>query len=342
MKPEIIRHFICPRTAQPLRLDGARGDEQAMLEGRLVAENVSYDIHDGIPGFVSADALESQTVRSFDQKWDRHRYYRAHTRDFYSRWYRNRYGFLDAKGIADFLRDKTFILDAGTGMGRDALIFAEHCHAEIFAVDTSRSALQTAARDIKHPCITFVQADIAHLPFPDGFFDFINCDQVIHHTPAPKATFDHLAGKLKTGGQLCCYVYRKKGAIREFTDDYLRDRVKHLPVDEALQVCESITRLGRSLASLGVSVEIEEDIPLLGIPKGRQDVQRLFHWHVMKCFWNDEFDFFTNNIVNFDWYHPEHCFRFTPEEFRAWFAHGWDIEAWDVQEAGISCRARKR
>jgi hypothetical protein len=70
-------------------------------------------------------------------------------------------------------------------------------------------------------------------------------------------------------------------------------------------------------------------------------LQRFFHWNVMKCFWNDEFDFFTNNIINFDWYHPEHCFRYEPEEFKAWFAHGWEIETFDVQEAGISCRARK-
>ena len=50
---------------------------------------------------------------------------------------------------------------------------------------------------------------------------------------------------------------------------------------------------------------------------------------------------FTNNVVNADWYHPVHCHRFTPEEFRAWF-QDWDILAWDEQEAGISCRARKR
>ena len=32
----------------------------------------------------------------------------------------------------------------------------------------------------------------------------------------------------------------------------------------------------------------------------------------MKCFWNDDFDFFTNNVINADWYHPIHCFRYTP------------------------------
>jgi hypothetical protein len=70
-------------------------------------------------------------------------------------------------------------------------------------------------------------------------------------------------------------------------------------------------------------------------------LQRFIHWNVLKCFWNEEFDFFTNNVINVDWYHPQHCFRFEPEEFRAWFDEGWRIEAWDVRDAGISCRARK-
>jgi SAM-dependent methyltransferase len=226
-------------------------------------------------------------------------------------------------------------------MGRDALNFVRHSEAVVFAVDTSLAALSTATLETDDARIAFVQADIANLPFADEFFDFISCDQVIHHTPDPQATFEHLRRKLKTGGHLCCYVYRKKSPIREFTDDYVRDRIKHLPADEAMASCEAITRLGRALAGLRATVEVEQDIPLLGIPKGTHDVQRLFHWHVMKCFWNESFDFLTNNIVNFDWYHPEYCFRFTPEEFRAWFETGWEIETWDVQEAGISCRARK-
>ena len=51
---------------------------------------------------------------------------------------------------------------------------------------------------------------------------------------------------------------------------------------------------GRALARLNATVEIEEDIPILGIRKGTIDVQRFFHWNIMKCFWNDDFDFFTN------------------------------------------------
>jgi SAM-dependent methyltransferase len=219
--------------------------------------------------------------------------------------------------------------------------FAENSRATVYGVDTAWEPLVLAHREVQHPGIAFVHADINQLPFPDEFFDLVNCDQVIHHTPEPRSTFENLRRKLKPGGQICCYVYRKKAVVREFTDDFIRERIADLPIDEALAVCEAITKLGQTLAGLKVKVDVEQEIPILGIPKGEIDLQRFFHWNVMKCFWNDDFDFFTNNIVNFDWYHPRHCHRFEPDEFRAWFAEGWEIQAWDVQEAGISCRAIK-
>lgn len=316
----------------------ANGLETGAIESILDPRTA---IQKGIPSFVSGHTLESQTVQSFDQKWARHRYYREHTRRFYTDWYLQRYGFKDFSGLKRFLADKKLILDAGTGAGRDAANFAEHSDAIVYAVDTSRDALQIAAEELKNPRIGFVHADLHRLPFRDAFFDFINCDQVIHHTPDPRAAFGCLAKKLKTNGVICCYVYKKKAALREFADNHVRSQLSKLPIDDALKACEAITRLGQSLAALNVTLEVEEDIDVLGIKKGKLDLQRFVHWNLLKCFWNDEFDFFTNNIINFDWYHPEHCHRFEPEEFRAWFDSGWEIEAWDVQDAGMSCRARK-
>ena len=342
MRYSALEHLVCPETLKPLRasiLDES-GDE--LTEGTLTGDGTSeYPLHMGIPSFVPQAALESQTVRSFAQKWTKHRYYRSHTGRFYTDWYLQRYGFFEIARLRDFLSGMNFILDAGTGAGRDAANFAENSPALVFGVDTSREALEVARREVTHERVEFVHADINRLPFPDEFFDFVNCDQVIHHTPDPQVTFENLGRKLKPGGRICCYVYKKKALIRECTDDEVRRRISGLPITEALKVCEGITHLGRTLANLNVTIDIEEDIPVLGISRGKVDLQRFFHWNVMKCFWNEEFDFFTNNIINFDWYHPEYCFRFEPDEFRAWFTTGWEIEAWDVQEAGISCRARK-
>jgi SAM-dependent methyltransferase len=341
MKRAWLTHLVHPDTQEPLALEpgGAEGDD--ILDGRLAAGDESFPIENGVPRFVSPDVAGDQTVRSFAQKWDKHRYYRAHTADFYTQWYIDRYGLAESGGLRGLLDGACFVLDAGTGAGRDSANFAENSDATVFGVDTSFEALSAFREQEVGKRVALVNADVNRLPFPDEFFDFVNCDQVIHHTPDPPTTFANLKKKLKTGGQICCYVYKKKAVIREFVDDYVRDRIADKPIDEALAICEGFTKLGRAFAGLKATVTIEEDIPILGIDKGEIDVQRFLHWNVMKCFWNDDFDYFTNNIINFDWYHPKYCFRYEPEEFRAWFANGWEILHWDVQDAGISCRARK-
>jgi SAM-dependent methyltransferase len=340
MKRAALENLISPdgHTRLTLKVGRAEGDD--VLEGELTANGASYPIRSGIPSFVPQAVADDQTVRSFAQKWDKHRYYRQHTARFYTDWYVQRYGFGDVEGLRRFLSDKKLVLDAGTGAGRDASNFAQHSTATVYGVDTSWHALENAAKDPDRADVARLHADVNQLPFPDEFFDFVNCDQVIHHTPDPPKTFANLRKKLKTGGEVTCYVYRKKSVIREFTDDYVRDRIKDLSIDQALEVCEGITKLGKALADLKATIEVD-DIPVLGIKKGKLDVQRFMHWNVLKCFWNDEFDFFTNNIVNVDWYHPVYCFRYEPAEFRAWFDQGWEVLAWDEQEAGLSCRARK-
>lgn len=343
MKRAACEHLVCPQTGARLRLEATEtAGEDEVVRGELRGGVRPYRIDDGVPSFVPADVAADQTVRSFAQKWSKHRYYRTHTGRFYTEWYLERYGLSDSGGFESLLSDRAFVLDAGTGTGRDAANFAEHSSATVFAIDTAWDALRVAREQVPSPQVHFVHADINQLPFADESFDFINCDQVIHHTPHPRTTFDNLRRKLKPGGQICCYVYRKKSVIREYVDDYVRERISGLPIDDALAIAAGFTRLGRAFAKLGAEVEIDEDIPILGIRKGRYDVQRFLHYNVLKCFWNDEFDFFTNNIVNFDWYHPQHCFRFEPDEFRAWFAEGWTVESWNEQEAGLSCRATKR
>lgn len=341
MKREILAKLVDPASGKSLSVEAKVETDGDVVEGDLLAGDRRYPVKLGIPSFVSSEVGADQTVRSFGDKWDQHRYYREHTRRFYTEWYLARFGFGSIDALKTFLADKQYVLDAGTGAGRDAANFAEGTNARVFGVDTAWHALANAASLPRSPNVELVHADVNQLPFPDEFFDFVSCDQVIHHTPDPPVTFRNLRKKLKTGGEIATYVYRKKSAIREFVDDYVRNQIKDQSFEKALEVCEPITKLGKALADIKATITLDQDIPELGITKGTYDVQRFMHWHVMKCFWNDEFDFFTNNVVNADWYHPVYCFRYTPEEFRSWFDSGWEILAWDAQEAGISCRARK-
>lgn len=340
MRQAALEQLVCPTTHAPLSLVDARVAGDEVIAGTLVAGERRYPIEDGIPRFVAEEVASDQTVRSFADKWRSHDYYRRHTAGFYTEWYLERYGFGDEAGLTAYLADKPRVLDAGTGSGRDAANFAAMSDAEVWAVDTAFEALARARREIDEPRIAFVQADIHALPLRDGFFDLVSCDQVIHHTPQPRAAFEALAQKLRRGGELCCYVYKKKADIREWVDDHVREQIADLPIDEALAACAPISALGKALAALNATLEIPADIPQLGILEGRYDLQRFIHYNVMKCFYNPDFDDFTNNIVNVDWYHPRHCHRFTPEDFQAWF-DGWKVQHFDVREAGISCRALK-
>jgi SAM-dependent methyltransferase len=347
MIPSDLALLTCPKTQAELELRIAEQRDGDVLEGELSAGKLRYRIRAGIPSFVPDDATSDQTIRSFSEKWDQHRYYREHTRRFYTEWYLARFGFADLDALREFLADKRYVLDAGTGAGRDASNFVECGRGTVFGVDTAWPALRVAAALAEESGVPLekrvrlVHADITRLPFPDGFFDYINCDQVIHHTPDPPATFRALAKKLARGGQITTYVYRRKAIVREFVDDFVRERIKDEPFDKALEVARGFSELGEALAKLGATIELEHGIPVLGIPSGRFDLQRFVHWNLMKIFYNPEFDAHTNDVVNADWYHPVHCHRYSPEELRSWFDDGWEILAWDEQEAGTSCRARK-
>jgi arsenite methyltransferase len=180
------------------------------------------------------------------------------------------------------------------------------------------------------------------LPFRPESFDVISCDQVLHHTPDPPENFRRLIKLLRPGGRILLYVYRIKGPIREFADDYLRGIFTKAPMDACVEFSEKIARLGKNLSQLRAKVEIDDDIPELGLQRGSYDVQRLIYDHVLKCFWNDEYDVATNAMINFDWYRPVHAFRYREKDLREWArSGGLTIERLHVCPSGISTIMKK-
>ena len=138
------------------------------------------------------------------------------------------------------------------------------------------------------------------------------------------------------------YVYQKKGAIREFTDDFIRSEVTDEPAEEVWRAMAPITSLAKALADLHATVDVPEDVPLLGIKAGTYDVQRLIYWHFAKLFWNDEMGFEGSQHVNFDWYHPRFAHRQTESDVREWCDDlGLSIIHFDAQESGFTVRATR-
>jgi 2-polyprenyl-3-methyl-5-hydroxy-6-metoxy-1,4-benzoquinol methylase len=257
-------------------------------------------------------------------------------------WILSRNGFADVQGLARHLRDRRRILDAGCGNGRITALLRAHTStdAEIVAIDLV-SAHVTAANLAGAANVRVEQRNLLDDLSDLGTFDFIYCQEVLHHTGNPAAAFANLAGRLSPGGEIAIYVYKVKAPCREFTDDYVRARIAKLPYAEALAVCGEITAFGKALSEHAGKVRVPA-VPILGIEAGEYDVQRLIYHFFAKCFWNDELRFDDNVVVNYDWYHPQDCTRHTVEEVRDWFAQaGLQIVHETVDHYGITVRGRQ-
>ena len=65
-------------------------------------------------------------------------------------------------------------------------------------------------------------------------------------------------------------------------------------------------------------IEIEKDLPLLGIKAGRYKVHDFIYRHFCKCWHNPEFSERHCDLVNFDWYHPPFAYRYGAEDLERW------------------------
>jgi SAM-dependent methyltransferase len=308
----------------------------------------AFVVRDGIArSRVVLSPPEAQTRETFAFKWKRRDTFEsaaslARMRD----WLLQRYGDVaNAPWLAEHGRHP-LLIDAGCGAGMSALELLGPVlpNLRYLGVDAS-DAVDTARARFAERGVSgaFMQADMTRLPFADGSVDLILAEGALHHTPSTEGALISLARLLKPGGRVLFYVYRRKGPVREFTDDYVRARLQTMTPDDAWNAMEPLTRLGVALGELNVEIDIPEAIDLLGIPAGRVNVQRLFYWHVAKAFYHPELTFDEMNHVNFDWYAPAHAHRHSPQEVRHWCADaGLKIEREVVEDAGITVIARKR
>ncbi len=96
------------------------------------------------------------------------------------------------------------VLEAGSGVGAQTVILAANSPgARIVSVDVSAPSLAAAralvAADGRRN-VSFVRADIFHLPFPPASFDHVFVCFVLEHLPDPVAALRRLKAVLKPGG----------------------------------------------------------------------------------------------------------------------------------------------
>jgi SAM-dependent methyltransferase len=295
----------------------------------------------------ASSSAQAQTRDAFAFKWARRDTYESDAVRTHGRqWLLERYCGGDARVLDQWLAgDRKILLDAGCGSGYSALLlFGERLrHCDYLGVDIS-SAVEVARERFREAGLPgdFLQADLMDIPAPEGSIDIVFSEGVLHHTDNTQLALQALVRKLKRGGKLAFYVYAKKAVLREFADDYIRDQLRGLSDEQAWRALEPLTRLGMALGGLKVEIDVPEDVPLLGIKKGRQDLQRFFYWNVCKLFYRPEYSLDEMNHINFDWYRPLNCHRHTPEELERWLSQaGMAVERMKVEEAGITVVAAK-
>lgn len=288
---------------------------------------------------------QQQTEDTFGFKWKKRETYESPAvQAEWQRWLFEKYFDSDTSKLELLLNGKDEerkkILDAGCGSGGSALLlFGEYLNDhDYLGVDISDSVLVAKER-FKERGITakFEQCDLNSIPDQYGLFDIIFSEGVLHHTDSVEKAIFELSKRLKNGGKFLFYVYAKKAPIREFTDDLIREAIAPLSNEKAWDALEPLSKLGKVLGDLNIEIEIEDDIPYLGISKGKHNLQRLFYYKICKLYYRPEYSLDEMNHINFDWFRPTNCHRHTTEEIKR-FCNTADlyIERLHVEDSGIT------
>jgi SAM-dependent methyltransferase len=291
--------------------------------------------------------MNGNTSRSFRDKWEKNAdaFYIETLREGSDtqRWILERNGFASLTDFSTHLVGSERILDAGCGNGRVTALLRTLAPEQSEVVGIDLVAADVARENFKDvPRTQFETRDLIGDLSGLGQFDFIYCQEVLHHTADPERGFRNLRELLAPGGELAIYVYKQKAPVREFVDDYIRNRIAAMPYDEAMAQCRQITEFGKALSHAGLKVNVPA-VESLGIEAGEYDVQRLIYHFFAKCYWNADVSHEENVLVNYDWYHPQIATRHTLTEVEEWFqAAGLEIEHRCVDFYGITVRGRDR
>lgn len=145
------------------------------------------------------------------------------------------------------------ILDAGCGAGFATLVMSQY--ASVYSIDACRARLERAMAlsgmmkkgektifpkvidlieeelggiqvECEFPCaddllsgdskeVTFAEGSIDSLPYPENYFDAINCLDVLEHTYSPEAIIAQFARVLKPGGRVFITAPTRYGEVEQ-------------------------------------------------------------------------------------------------------------------------------
>jgi SAM-dependent methyltransferase len=290
---------------------------------------------------------QDQTKSSFSFKWSKKETYESESmQKFIQSWFHEKYLGGDINELDRWLGSSPkLILEAGCGSGNSALLlFGKRLNDHHYLGIDISDAIEVAKQRFQAMQVNgdFLQVDLMDIPVPDETFDIIFSEGVLHHTDSTENAIKYLSDKLKVGGKFLFYVYAKKSVIREFTDDFVRQALVNMTDEQAWEALKPLTKLGRALGDLNIELDIDADIPILGIKKGKFNLQRFFYWNILKTYYRPEFSIDEMNHINFDWFRPLNCHRHTQSEIESYCKKAnLKIEIIRAEEAGFTVIAEK-
>ena len=108
------------------------------------------------------------------------------------------------------------VIDVGCGSGL-SFGYVSTQASVVVGIDVSRKLLRKAKEQARAYGNTFVlQADADHLPFRDGFFDFVFAFTVLQNMPQPAETLDELKRATKANGKVVVTGLKKAIPLEKF------------------------------------------------------------------------------------------------------------------------------
>ena len=200
---------------------------RGVAAGRVLVAASAADIGAGLPellhrqaadrrpsAIVSGDSYKDQVQNQWNENpvGSHHaRESQPHTLEWFREVERHRYGVYAPwmPETMEFARHRGHdVLEIGGGLGTDLAQFAAN-GATVTDVDLAAGHLQLAEENFRLRGLAgrFIHHDAERLPFPDGSFDLVYSNGVLHHTPNTAAVVAEILRVLRNGGRAIVMLY---------------------------------------------------------------------------------------------------------------------------------------
>ena len=145
---------------------------------------------------------------------------------------------VNALFVADFLAVEPQpgrVLDVGTGTAQIPIeLCRQHATAEVVGVDLAEHMLRVGRANVERAALTgrvdLQRVDAKGLPFPDGSFDAVISNSIVHHIPAPRGVLAEMVRVVRPGGVLFVRDLLRptdEAAVQYFVATYAGDANEH-------------------------------------------------------------------------------------------------------------------